>query len=69
MLSPRTCPRVPSRVRGVCGAHTHTHAHAPVVFDHHTMAVLLATSTGDIVIDLHVDDAPVACRNFLKLAK
>ena len=33
------------------------------------MAVLLATSKGDIVVDLHVDDAPVACRNFLKLAK
>ena len=33
------------------------------------MAVLLETSRGDIVVDLLVDDAPVACKNFLKLCK
>lgn len=33
------------------------------------MAVLLETSKGDIVIDLHVDDCPNTCRNFLKLCK
>lgn len=33
------------------------------------MAVLLETSKGDLVIDLFVDEAPVACRNFLKLCK
>jgi len=33
------------------------------------MAVLLETSKGDIVIDLYVDDCPMACKNFLKLCK
>lgn len=33
------------------------------------MAVLLETSKGDLVIDLYVDDAPLACKNFLKLCK
>lgn len=33
------------------------------------MAVLLETSRGDIVIDLFVDECPVACKNFLKLCK
>jgi cyclophilin family peptidyl-prolyl cis-trans isomerase len=33
------------------------------------MAVLLETSKGDLVIDLLVDDAPMACKNFLKLCK
>lgn len=33
------------------------------------MAVLLETSRGDIVIDLFVEDCPLACRNFLKLCK
>ena len=34
-----------------------------------TMAVLLETSKGDIVLDLYVDDCPSACKNFLKLCK
>jgi peptidyl-prolyl cis-trans isomerase-like 4 len=33
------------------------------------MSVLLETTRGDLVIDLLVDDAPAACRNFLKLCK
>ncbi len=33
------------------------------------MSVLLDTSLGEIVIDLLVDDAPIACLNFLKLCK
>eukprot|EP00798_Chlamydomonas_sp_ICE-L_P032180 gene32180-16719_t len=33
------------------------------------MAVLLETSKGDIVIDLHCDDCPIACKNFVKLCK
>ena len=33
------------------------------------MSVLLETSLGEIVIDLLVDDAPIACLNFLKLCK
>ncbi len=31
--------------------------------------VLLQTSQGDIVIDLHAELAPVACKNFVKLCK
>lgn len=34
-----------------------------------TMAVLLETSRGDLVIDLATDAAPSACRNFVKLCK
>ncbi|KAF8068349.1 CYP59 [Scenedesmus sp. PABB004] len=33
------------------------------------MAVLLETSKGDLVVDLFVDEAPTACKNFLKLCK
>ena len=33
------------------------------------MSVLLETSLGDIVIDLHVDACPKTCHNFLKLCK
>jgi peptidyl-prolyl cis-trans isomerase-like 4 len=33
------------------------------------MSVLLETSVGDLVVDLFVDDAPLACQNFLKLCK
>jgi len=33
------------------------------------MSVLLETSLGDIVIDLHTEACPLACRNFLKLCK
>jgi peptidyl-prolyl cis-trans isomerase-like 4 len=33
------------------------------------MSVLLETSAGEIVIDLFVDEAPLACKNFLKLCK
>eukprot|EP00962_Isochrysis_galbana_P017723 scaffold5098_cov112-Isochrysis_galbana.AAC.1 len=33
------------------------------------MSVLLETSLGDIVIDLHTEQCPNACRNFLKLCK
>ena len=34
-----------------------------------SMAVLLETSKGDMVIDLYVEDCPRACLNFLKLCK
>lgn len=33
------------------------------------MAVILETSLGDLVIDLHVKECPKAARNFLKLCK
>jgi peptidyl-prolyl cis-trans isomerase-like 4 len=33
------------------------------------MAVLLETSAGELVIDLFVDETPIACKNFLKLCK
>ena len=33
------------------------------------MSVLVETSLGDIVIDLHTDLCPVACKNFIKLCK
>ncbi|XP_002965848.2 peptidyl-prolyl cis-trans isomerase CYP59 [Selaginella moellendorffii] len=33
------------------------------------MAVLLSTSVGDIVIDLHAESCPITCKNFLKLCK
>ncbi len=33
------------------------------------MAVLLETSKGDLVVDLHTDDCPITSRNFLKLCK
>ncbi|KAJ1390826.1 cyclophilin-like domain-containing protein [Ochromonadaceae sp. CCMP2298] len=33
------------------------------------MSVLLNTSAGDIVIDLFVDECPIACRNFLNLCR
>ena len=33
------------------------------------MAVLLETSKGDVVVDLLTEDAPLACKNFLKLCK
>lgn len=33
------------------------------------MAVLLETSLGNLVIDLHVHDCPVTTKNFLKLCK
>lgn len=33
------------------------------------MSVLIETSRGDIVIDLHVDACPTACKNFIKLCK
>jgi peptidyl-prolyl cis-trans isomerase-like 4 len=33
------------------------------------MSVLLETSFGDIVIDLYIKKAPLACINFLKLCK
>ena len=33
------------------------------------MAVLLETSQGDIVIDLHTELCPIACKNFIKLCK
>ena len=36
---------------------------------HIYMSVLIETSRGDVVIDLFVDDCPVACKNFLKLCK
>ncbi|KAJ1989713.1 Peptidyl-prolyl cis-trans isomerase-like 4 [Coemansia spiralis] len=33
------------------------------------MSVLLETSVGDLVIDLYTDEAPLTCKNFLKLCK
>jgi peptidyl-prolyl cis-trans isomerase-like 4 len=33
------------------------------------MSVLLTTSVGEIVVDLFIDQCPVACENFLKLCK
>ncbi|KAI3828401.1 hypothetical protein L1987_02502 [Smallanthus sonchifolius] len=33
------------------------------------MSVLVVTSLGDIVIDLHTDRCPLTCKNFLKLCK
>lgn len=33
------------------------------------MAVLIETSLGEMCIDLHLDTAPIACKNFLKLCK
>jgi len=33
------------------------------------MSVMIETSKGDIVIDLYIDEAPNACKNFLKLCK
>lgn len=33
------------------------------------MAVLLETTRGDFVVDLHTDLCPVTCKNFLKLCK
>ncbi|KAL6998975.1 cytochrome P450 monooxygenase 59 [Sarracenia purpurea var. burkii] len=33
------------------------------------MSVLLVTSLGDIVVDLHTDLCPLTCKNFLKLCK
>eukprot|EP00126_Sphaerothecum_destruens_P004279 Sdes_comp18087_c0_seq1m7511 len=33
------------------------------------MSVLIETSVGDIIVDLYIDYAPIACRNFLKLCK
>ena len=33
------------------------------------MSVLIETNIGDITIDLYVDRAPKACRNFINLCK
>lgn len=33
------------------------------------MSVLVVTSLGDIVVDLHTDRCPLTCKNFLKLCK
>ena len=33
------------------------------------MSVMIETSLGDIVIDLHVDKCPITTKNFLKLCK
>eukprot|EP01051_Picozoa_sp_SAG22_P023154 SAG22_NODE_5846_length_944_cov_1.376331_1_plen_92_part_10 len=33
------------------------------------MAVLLETSQGDLVIDLHTKECPIASKNFIKLCK
>ncbi|BBH01488.1 cyclophilin 59, partial [Prunus dulcis] len=34
-----------------------------------TMSVLIVTSLGEIVVDLHTDKCPLTCKNFLKLCK
>lgn len=39
--------------------------HSPRLF----MSVIIETSVGEITIDLMVDVAPIACKNFLKLCK
>lgn len=33
------------------------------------MSVMIETSVGNLTIDLHVDECPIACTNFLKLCK
>src|SRR5688572_16491476 len=33
------------------------------------MSVLMVTSLGELVIDMHLEEAPEACKNFLKLCK
>ncbi|KAE9620830.1 hypothetical protein Lal_00019697 [Lupinus albus] len=33
------------------------------------MSVLIVTSLGDLVVDLHTDKCPLTCKNFLKLCK
>ncbi len=33
------------------------------------MAVILETSIGDLTIDFHTEEAPKACKNFIKLCK
>ena len=33
------------------------------------MSVLIETTVGNLVIDLFCDQAPLACKNFLKLCK
>ena len=33
------------------------------------MAVIIETSLGDLEIDLFYEECPVACKNFIKLAK
>ena len=33
------------------------------------MSVLIETSVGDIVVDLFVEESPLACLNFIKLCK
>ncbi|PKI61841.1 hypothetical protein CRG98_017739 [Punica granatum] len=33
------------------------------------MSVLIVTSLGDLVVDLHTDECPLTCKNFLKLCK
>jgi hypothetical protein len=58
---------VPRRLLPICLL---THAHLSVCIAARLPAqVLLQTSQGDMVIDLHTELAPVACKNFLKLCK
>jgi len=33
------------------------------------MSILMVTSLGDMVIDLHTEKCPLTCKNFLKLCK
>ncbi|KAG5572987.1 hypothetical protein H5410_062753 [Solanum commersonii] len=33
------------------------------------MSVMIVTSLGDMVVDLHTDECPLTCKNFLKLCK
>ena len=33
------------------------------------MAVILETSLGDLTIDFFAEEAPLACKNFIKLCK
>ena len=41
----------------------------PATVDEDVMAVLLETSIGDVVIDLHTNECPRTTKNFLKLCK
>lgn len=40
-----------------------------VVSESHSMAVMLETSLGEMVIDLFTEKCPIAAKNFLKLCK
>lgn len=60
----------PSSARNEATCQPSERARAPPAASHSSeMSVLLETSVGDFVVDLHVEECPLACRNFLKLCK